>query len=86
MFRKIAICAAFALSIGAARAENVLVTTLGPGGGEIAIVVRQIEAVQPRDASTCFVWIGSHRVVVALPYVQVLNLLASETPAGKAVR
>ena len=73
------------LSIGAARAETVLVTNVA-GGGEIAIAVRQIEAVQPRDSSSCFVWVGSHRVAIAEPYVQVLNLMSAEAPAGKAVR
>lgn len=84
MFRKILFSAAIValMSGGAARAEDVLVTTTEPGGGEIAIVVKQIAAVQPHDAQTCVVWIGGgRRVIIDMPYAQVLNLLASETPA-----
>ena len=73
------------LSIGAARAENLLVTTLQPGG-EIAIVVSKIEAVQPRDGATCFVWLAGRRYVIAKPYAQMLNVLASETAARRVVR
>ena len=85
--RKAIICAALAacLSIGAARAEDVLVTNLTTGG-EIAIVVLKIEAVQPRDASTCFIWLSGRRVAIAQPYAQMLNLLAGETAARRVVR
>jgi hypothetical protein len=77
---------AFAILCSQARAQDVLVTTLEPGGGEIAIAVAKIEAAAPHDDSTCYVWIGGRRLIVGMTYVQVLDLMAAESPAGRVIR
>ena len=76
---------AVAISCGAARAETVLVTTLEPGAGEFAVAIAKIEAVQPRDDTSSYIWIGGHRYIVDAPFIELLNLMSSEAPAGRAI-